>query len=174
MTARILHVSGSIALGDTPVAWGWSIARCLDALVAVRPHLVVHGDADGGDRAAEVAASQVGVPTLAWPKAYGATRRAELRIGLGEPPPPVILADAGDLPAYDGHPLKRDQAMVAWCEVRHKAGVEVTSLGLFAPWCPRFKAGRGGTRYTMRLARTAGFRLRWHVCPLECGPTEGR
>jgi hypothetical protein len=167
----IVVVTGSIALGDTPRAGAWAFSTMLAGFVTSAPYLLVHGDASGADHAAERAASEAAIPSLVFPSDKGRAM-ARWRMGLFDPPPERVCGDprpdiASVLPEYDGHPLRRNDAMIAWAKVRRDAGARVLVVALAAPWCERYAAGRGGTRYTAHMAEKAGLPVKWFVCPEE-------
>lgn len=142
----IILVTGSIALRDTPRSSAWALGTLALGFARRSPLLVVHGDAEGADRAADRAASAAFVPTLAFP----AGGRAEWRVGLCDPPPEAV--ERVPLPTYEAHPLRRNDAMVAWCAGAKGAGASVLVVGLYAPWCARSSPGAAGRR-TRRCTR---------------------
>ncbi len=167
----IVVVTGSIALRDTPRSCAWAFCTMLTGFVRAAPCLLVHGDAEGGDHAAERAASEATIPSLVFPSGNG-RMMARWRIGLFDPPPERVCGDphpdiASELPEYDGHPLRRNDAMIAWAKGRRDAGARVLVVALAAPWCARYAARRGGTRYTAGKAVDARLPVKWFVCPEE-------
>ena len=167
----IVVVTGSIALRDTPRSCAWAFCTMLTGFVRAAPYLLVHGDAEGGDHAAERAASEATIPSLVFPTGSG-RMMARWRMGLFDPPPERVCGDphpdiASVLPEYDGHPLRRNDAMVEWAKGRRDAGARVLTVALVAPWCKRYSASRGGTRYTAQMAEKAGLPVKWFLCPAE-------
>ena len=159
----VILVTASIALGDTPRSASWSRGTLALGFARRSPLLVAHGDADGGDAHAEAAASAMLAPTLAFP----AGERAAWRIGLCEPPPEHI--ERVPLPPYGPHPIARNAAMVAWLRAVRDAGASVLVVALFAPWCARYRAARGGTLWTLKAAIEAKLPTAEKVCPMEYG-----
>lgn len=164
----VLVVTGSIALKDTPRSCAWALGTMLLGIAARSPFAVVHGGADGGDHAAERAAMESIVPTLTFPTMDKGRAKAIWSIGLCDPPPDVVA----DVPLldYDGHPLRRNDAMLTWAVAAKDAGVAVLVVALFAPWCHRYAAGRGGTRYTVDHAEGAGLAVVRKQCPAAYAP----
>lgn len=155
MTARILLVTGSRALADTPAAEAWARDKLRAALDWWEPTLIVHGGCprspdvwavDRADRVAEVF--------------YADGRRV-----LYDEWDAVRSAGSWLLPGDHAHPLLRNTRMVAAVTTRVRAGADVLVVGLTAPW-----ARTHGTEYT--LARAAGYGLRSiaRACPAELGP----
>lgn len=157
----VVLVTGSIALRDTPRSSSWALGTLALGLARRSPLLVAHGDAEGADHAAEQAASGLLVPTLAFPAGGVAT----WRIGLCEPPPEHI--ERVPLPVYGPHPIARNAAMVAWLRAVRDAGASVLVVALFALWCARYRAGRGGSLWTLKAATEAGLETVERVCPQE-------
>lgn len=165
MTARVLLVTGSRALADTPAAEAWARAQIVDhchhAWWGKPPTLIVTGDARGPDTYAVEYARANHVPHERWGlDGY----REQYRNGGG------IATRWWPEGTPQLHPkrwpLERNRRMVEGVAEMRVAGASVRVFSLTAAW-----ARTQGTAHTVARAREAGLVVPDPlVCPRNLGP----
>lgn len=161
MTARVLLVTGSRALADTPAAEAWSRTEIARAIADYAPTMVVAGDARGPDTwAAEAARALI---FQRWQvNGYVATRGQ--RINAFRPwPESQAVADPRR------RPLERNRVMVRAMAERVRERDLVSVLALTASW-----ATTHGTEHTAARAREWGLMVDARDCPRDLGPGGAR
>lgn len=165
MSGRVLLVTGSRALADTPAAEAWARDKLRAALDWWEPTLIVHG---GCPRSPDAWAHELAECAARVYFAdgrlieYGARWVAPNHHGEWREPGP---RRTWLLPGNVAAPLLRNAVMTCDVSERRVDGIEVLVVGLTAPW-----ASTRGTEHT--LARAAGYGLRSiaRACPAELGP----
>lgn len=156
MAERLLLVTGSRALADTPAAKQWARGKLSAVLDYWEPTLLVHGGcANSPD---------------AWAGALASCRAhvyyADGRLVEIDRNRVATLLGAWAIDNERPHPLLRNERMVrAVAAATDKLGVY--ALALTAPW-----AKTHGTEHTVARAREAGLVVEVRACPAELGPRE--
>jgi len=165
VSARVLLVTGSRALTDTPQAEEWARTELAKRIGPATLDKVIAGDARGPDEWAHEAAP-VGIWRSRW------CLDGTVRYGLGASDWTEARWLHGDAPRPSSHDawaqraLARNRAMVEHT-ARRPEGVRV--LALLAPW-----SRTRGTQHTMRLAREHSLPVEVLACPEALGPRGGR
>lgn len=170
---RILLVTGSRALADTPRAKRWararlheSIAWMLDAEAA----LLMHGGCWDGTRPnpsdnPDWWAHEIVVPNGIAAEVY--TAIGAIEVHRRDPSSPAGATATYGRWAAEGAaptPLERNVHMIGVAAARAK-NIDVRVVGLVAPW-----STTRGTHHTLRQARDRGFTVVEHLCPREYAP----
>lgn len=155
MSERILLVTGSRALNDTPAAKQWAHRKLAAALDYWEPTLLVHG---GCAKSPD-----------AWAGALASCRAhvyyADGRLVEIDRSRVATLLGAWTIDNERPHPLLRNERMVRAVSATDALSVYV--LALTAPW-----AKTHGTEHTVARAREAGLVVEVRACPAELGPRE--
>lgn len=165
MTARVLLVTGSRALTDTPQAEAWACGELAKRITREAVDSVVAGDARGPDEwAHEVAAP--GIWCARW--CLDGAVLCSLVSNWHEEARWLVrdVVRPSTREAWAQRALARNKAMVEHAAMRPE-GVRV--LALLAPW-----SRTRGTQHTMRLAREHGLSVEVLVCPEAYAPRGGR
>ncbi|RTL30238.1 MAG: hypothetical protein EKK55_02290 [Rhodocyclaceae bacterium] len=164
---RILLVTGSRALGESPAALNWARDEIRWAVERERATRVVAGDARGGDAAARSVAEDLGLPFECW------HLDALVRVWRGPDDSKVVRSwwpEASHRLPASSWPISRNTAMVASVAARAANRDAATTLALIAPWS-KSRGLYGGTRHTIRACEHAGVLvLPVLTCPAELGP----
>jgi hypothetical protein len=165
VTARVLLVTGSRALTDTPEAEAWAQDELARRITREAVRSVVTGDARGPDEWAHP--DELGI----WGVRWCLSGDVDFRLGgdwwtekrwlpRGTPRP-------SSHDAWAQRALARNRAMVTHVADCDPGNVRV--LALLAPW-----SRTRGTQHTMRLAREHGLPVEVLSCPEAYGPRGGR
>lgn len=165
MTARVLLVTGSRALADTPQAEAWARAELAKRVTREAVDSVVAGDARGPDEWAH----EIAPPGL-WCARWCLDGAVLCRLASDWHEEARWLVRGVARPsshdAWAQRALARNRAMVEHAALNPE-GVRV--LALLAPW-----SRTRGTQHTMRLAREHGLPVEVLACPESYGPRGGR
>lgn len=161
MTARVLLVTGSRALADTPQAEEWARAELARRITVETVDNVVAGDARGPDEWAHEIAAKASLRHERWCLGGAVELRHHNLRWLPEGAPIPTTHDA-----WAQRALARNRAMVEHTALSPE-GVRV--LALLASW-----SRTRGTQHTMRLAREHGLPVEVLTCPEAHGPQGGR